>query len=214
MAPLAGTGLLADELFLMVHDSVSGRPGPHPRTVGLGLAGALLGELALDRRIALGNDSGPLAVVDRTPPRDALAHTVLDQLLREPAAHPVRDWLSFLSHTATDGVAERLQRAGLVARDRPRRRWRGSRWVPTGWNLAAMPAARVRNRLLRNEALAVPDVLLVRLALAMGLGRDLLWDAPPHTGDYLDFAVSTMPAPLPELIRQTEVVITVASHRG
>ena len=78
-----------------------------------------------------------------------------------------------------------------------------------------MPATRVRNRLLRNAALAVPDVLLVRLALAMGLGPDLLWDAPAHTGAYLNLAVSTLPAPLPELIKQTEAVIgnTVASHR-
>lgn len=217
MAPLANFGLLADELFLLVHDSASSRPGLHQRTIGLGLAGALLGELALARRIALSNGSGPLAVVNRTPPGDALAHTVLDQLLHEPTVHPVRDWLSFLAPTATDEVAGRLQRqrVGLVARGRSWWR-RGPRWVPADRNRAVMPANRVRDRLLRGEPLAAHDVLLVRLARAMGLGQEVLWDAPPHIGAYLELAVAAMPAPLPQLIRQIEAVIgnTVVGHRG
>jgi hypothetical protein len=46
MARLRGTGLIADDLYLMAHDDVSGRPFLQPRATGLGLAGGLLAVLA------------------------------------------------------------------------------------------------------------------------------------------------------------------------
>ena len=44
---LGGTGRLADDLYLIAHHELTGRPQLAPRAVGLGLAGALLGELVL-----------------------------------------------------------------------------------------------------------------------------------------------------------------------
>ncbi|MFD0636371.1 GPP34 family phosphoprotein [Catenulispora yoronensis] len=42
---------MADDFFLMVHDDLSGRPRLSDRILGLGLAGALLCELAILRAI-------------------------------------------------------------------------------------------------------------------------------------------------------------------
>jgi hypothetical protein len=45
-----GTGRLADDLYLIAHHELTGRPHLAPRAVGLGLAGALLAELVLRSR--------------------------------------------------------------------------------------------------------------------------------------------------------------------
>ena len=59
-ARLAGTGLLADDLFLMAHCDRTGKPLLQPRATGLGLAGALLAELTLlgKIRVSSGRDHG------------------------------------------------------------------------------------------------------------------------------------------------------------
>ena len=38
---LRGTGLVADDLYLLAHDGQTGRPLLQPRSLGIGLAGAL-----------------------------------------------------------------------------------------------------------------------------------------------------------------------------
>ena len=42
-----GTGRLADDLYLLAHHEMTGKPHLQPRALGLGLAGALLAELML-----------------------------------------------------------------------------------------------------------------------------------------------------------------------
>jgi hypothetical protein len=39
---LSGTGRLADDLYLLAHHEITGKPHLQPRAAGLGLAGALL----------------------------------------------------------------------------------------------------------------------------------------------------------------------------
>ena len=53
MARLSGTGLIADELYLMAHDDMTGRPFLQPRAIVLGLAGGLLAELMLLDKLRL-----------------------------------------------------------------------------------------------------------------------------------------------------------------
>ena len=52
-AGLGGTGRVADDLYLMAHHEVSGRPLLQPRALGTGLAAALLAELMLGGSIVL-----------------------------------------------------------------------------------------------------------------------------------------------------------------
>lgn len=105
--------LLADEFFLIALDDRTGRLRLSSKVFGLGAAGALLGELLLEER-----EGDRLRVLSQRPPGDALTHGTLDRLLTETVAHPVRTWLVFLARTATEQVADRLWRNGIV-------RWTG-----------------------------------------------------------------------------------------
>src|SRR5262245_7797119 len=97
---------LADDLFFVVHDDRTGRPRLLPRAIGLGLAAGLLGELMLVGRLAM--TDGVLAVADDRPPRDAVIHALLDQVIVERPSHGLRTWLAFFSRAAAEQVAKRL----------------------------------------------------------------------------------------------------------
>src|SRR5207245_2542451 len=61
-AGLSGTGLVADDLYLMAHGDRTGRPRLQPRPLGIGLAGALLTELMLAGWIGLRRDSAVVII--------------------------------------------------------------------------------------------------------------------------------------------------------
>jgi Golgi phosphoprotein 3 GPP34 len=109
VARLSGTGRLADDLYLMAHHEVTGKPYLQPRAAGLGLAGALLAELMLSGTLCLWR--GGVAVADRPPPGDGLAGSVLSLVLSEHEQHGARDWLLFLARTAAEDVAGWSSRA-------------------------------------------------------------------------------------------------------
>ena len=138
--------LLADEFFFLALDDRTGRPRLSPKVLGLGMAGALLGELLLEDRITIEGDR--LRVLSLRPPADALTHTTLDRLVAETTPHPVRTWLVFLARTAVEQVAERLWRGGHIQREQTRRLWRTETiYPPTDVNIAYMPTARLANTL-------------------------------------------------------------------
>jgi len=127
-AGLAGTGLAADEVYLMAHHDLTGRPVLQPRPLGLGLADALLAELMLGGGIGLRYDGAVLA--GRTWPADDLGRRVRDQIAIEPEPRPLTDWLAYLARTAAPDVAARLERAGYLTRTRGWVPWRPGRLVP------------------------------------------------------------------------------------
>ena len=53
MTGMSGTGRVADDLYLLAHHEVTGKPHLQPRAAGLGLAGGLLAELMLAGSISL-----------------------------------------------------------------------------------------------------------------------------------------------------------------
>ena len=137
---LAGTGRLADDLYLMAHHERTGRPLLASRAAGLGLAGGLLGELILADAIGIYRGE---VIIGPTPPDDVLAATILSQVAGEATPRPVADWLAVLSRTAHGAVAGRLEQAGyLVAVEA--RPWRPSRWVPSDPDCAFAPVARLK----------------------------------------------------------------------
>jgi hypothetical protein len=66
-----GTGRLADDLYLMARNHITGRPYLQPRAIAMGLAGPLLAELRLAGR--LNTDPGGTVAADRIAPADRLA---------------------------------------------------------------------------------------------------------------------------------------------
>ena len=213
MARLTGTGRLADDLYLIAHHEVSGKPLLQPRAAGLGLAGALLAELLLSGRIQIGPDR--VAVADPAPPEDALAGSVLGQMLGEAEPHDAATWLLYLARTAAADVAGRLAQSGYLTRASARRGWRGGRWVPVDAECAFVPVARVKSALDPSRELNVHGAALAGLAAACGLGSRLALYLPPKADRALSEAVRRLDPGLRELIARTQAAVDSAllSHR-
>ena len=199
---------LADDLFLAAHDTVRGKSLLSPATLGLGLASGLLAELILWRRMDL--KDGLLTVLDDHATTDAATTAVLEQLLREANHRLVRDWIAFLSTgVATDLVARRLARAGLVHRQE-KRGLRGVKvtYVPVDSTAAGWPGARVRTIVGHGEVLEVPDLVLAGLMLATGLDQQVLYTLEARERGYLfDQLRRRLPAMLQELIGHAEAAV-------
>src|SRR5580658_1162732 len=163
-AGLAGTGRLADDVWLLAHHEVSGRSLLQPRAAGLGLAGALLAELAL---------IGPVR------PQDGLMRAVQFRMLGERERHSARDWLAFLARSAAGDVARRLAGAGYLVLAQSRRPWGAARWVPSDPDWAFAPVIRARAALDPIRPAAPESTALAGLAVACGLGSRLLAYGPP-----------------------------------
>ncbi len=114
-AALTGTGRLADDIWLLAHDDLTGRPFLHPRAVGLGVAAGLLAELVLIRAIRVSGDG--VAATRRVRPQDGLMRAVHLRVLGERERHGTGDWLAFLAR----GAAQTLRRLGLPG-------WTGDNW--------------------------------------------------------------------------------------
>jgi hypothetical protein len=231
VARLTGTGRIGDDLYLIAHHEVSGRPFLHPRAIGLGLAGALLAELALPGLIRVWPeavvtvlaraDKPPELPADRRayparlPIQDGLARAVIGQILAEPDRHPAKDWLQLLARTATRDVAHRLERAGYLGQAWSRRPWRGQRWVPVDPDCAFAPFYRIAGALDPARQATVIGTTVAGLGVACGLGSRLAQFGPPGGLRHLDECVRQLKPDLRELIAQTQAAVdsAVLSHR-
>ncbi len=211
-AGLAGTGLVADDLYLMAHHDLTGKPLLQPRPLGLGLAGGLLAELMLGGSIGLRYDGVVLA--GRTWPADELARRVRDQIAAEPEPRPLPEWLAYLARTAAPDVAARLERAGYLTRVRDWVPWRPDRLIPADPDWAFGPLLRVRSALDRSRPFDPREAALAGLAVASGLGYRLDQYTAP-AGRSLEEAVGYLCPELRELIAQTQAAVDSAllSHR-
>ncbi|MEJ3743083.1 GPP34 family phosphoprotein [Actinomycetes bacterium KLBMP 9797] len=195
--------LLADELFLMLHDQSSGRPRTHPRVAGLGLAAGLLGELMLDGSVTVA--SGLLVVVDGRPSPDALAHDVLGQLVGAPRQRTVRIWLDLLAQDALHEVGQRMVRTGRATRTENRRLWRTfPEYRSVDPEAPRLCESRLRELLDGHAARTVSDATLLSLVAAVGLA--------PHL--HLDVDAGELPAPLHELVVHTATAVAEVPERA
>ena len=209
---LAGTGLAADDLYLMAHHDLIGKPLLQLRPLGLGLAGGLLAELMLGGSIGLRHDGALLA--GRTWPGDDLGRRVRDQIAAEPEPRPLTDWLAYLARTAPADVAARLEWAGYLTRVRSWVPWRPGRLVPADPDWAFGPLLRIRSALDRARPSGPREAVLAGLAVACGLGYRLDQYLTP-AGRSLEEAVGYLGPELRELIAQTQAAVDSAllSHR-
>jgi hypothetical protein len=209
---LSGTGLLSDDLYLLAHGDVSGKPYVQARALGLGLAGGLLSELVLAGAISVSHDG--IAVMGRSP-SDELLVRVLRQVAREPEAHPVAEWLAFVALTAPADVAARLAGSGYLVHGKGLLPWRGGRWRPTDRDSAFSPVLRVRAALDASRPLTIHGAALAGLADACGLGFRLAPYTPARPLRPLHHAVAQLPPSLCDLISQTRAAVDSAllAHR-
>ncbi len=213
MAGLRGTGLVADDLWMMAHDDVTGRAFLQPRATGLGLAGGLLAELMLPGALTL--EGGWLMPGQAAAPGDELGRWVLGLILGEREPRPASEWLAFLARTATGDVAARLERSGYLAQTRSWRPRRAGRWVPYDPDCAFAPLARARPALDPAGTATPQGTVLAGLAAGCGLGSRLLPYGPPGARRNLDAALARLAPGLRELIAQVQASVdsAVLAHR-
>jgi hypothetical protein len=212
-AGLSGTGLVADDLYLLAHDDRTGKPLLPPRPLGTGLAGALLAELMLARCIGLRSDTA--VVIGQDVSRTAMAgHVLLKQIADEPSPLPVRTWLLYLARTAARDVALRLEQAGYLTRVQSRIPGRPGRMVPVNPDWAFAPMLRVRSALDHGREVTPHTATLTGLAVACGLGFRLD-QYQTRAGRSVENAVAHLASDLRQLITQTQITVSAAvlSHR-
>jgi hypothetical protein len=212
-AGLSGTGLVADDLYLLAHDDRTGKPLLPPRPLGTGLAGGLLAELMLACCIGLRPDTA--VVIGPDVPRTAVAeHALLRQIADEPNPLPVRAWLLFLARTAARDVGLRLEHAGYLTRVRCRVPGRPGRVVPVNSDWAFAPVIRARAAVDATRRPMVEDVVLAGLAAGCGLGFRLnQYQAAADRS--VEDAVAHLAPDLRQLITQTQITVAAAvlAHR-
>jgi len=212
-AGLGGTGLVADDLYLLAHDDRTGRALLPPRPLGTGLAGALLAELVLARLIGLRSDTAVVIAYD-APAVAVQGHVLLRQIAAEPSPLPVTVWLGYLARTAARDVALRLEQAGYLTQMHSRVPGRPGRMVPVNPDWAFAPMLRVRSALDPAREITPHAAVLAGLAAGSGLGFRLeqyQTGAGRSTAD----AVAYLAPDLRQLIIQTHITVSAAvlSHR-
>jgi len=214
-AGLSGTGLVADDLYLMAHDDRTGKPQLQPRALGIGLAGALLAELMLAGCIGLRRDSAVVIVSD-VPRETVMRHALLKQVADEPGPQPVQAWLRFLARGAARDVALRLEQAGYLEHVRSWIPGRQGRWIPVDPDWAFAPMLRVRSALDPARPVTPHAAALTGLAAACGLSFRLdQYQYQTQADRSIQDAVAALGPGLRELITQTQTAVdsTVLSHR-
>jgi hypothetical protein len=173
--PLPPTGWLADELFLIAHDDVTGRLRAPAGVVGRGLAAAMLADLAFVGAATVAATGMVVTGTAAPGAVDAWGRTV-QRWIGTDTPHPPAAWVERLAGHAYRSVADRLTAAGLV-RPRTVRRWwwrRDTAYPPVDTNVAAWPWARLSMRVRRRTRLSVHDSTLARLCVATGFGDHVL----------------------------------------
>jgi hypothetical protein len=155
---------LADEFFLVGHDQYRGRPRVNGLVLDTGLAGAVLGELVLDRRIVVGPDT-TVQVWDPRPYGERVSDAALAEVLKQDQAHTVRAWVEYLRDQARAMVGSRLVVRGLVTARVGRHR----RFPAVDPVLAAAPQTRLGYLLDRPGLADESSAVLAALTLATGL---------------------------------------------
>ncbi len=213
MVTLAGTGLIADDLYLLAHDDVSGKPFLQPRVLGIGLAGGLLAELVAEEAILI--QDGQVIPVGLASGADDLSRYVLGLVSGEQQPYPARTWLAILAADSGEQVAQRLERAGYLRRTAPRRPWQLPRRIPVDADCAFAPLIRVRAVLDEGRPITVRGALLAGLAAASGLELRILPYCPADARRLLGQAIRQLSPGLRELVAQTQCAVdsAVLSHR-
>ncbi|MEU6073043.1 GPP34 family phosphoprotein [Micromonospora sp. NPDC047074] len=102
---------LAEELLLLAYDDETGKATMPRISLDLGMAAAVLIELALAGRIVY--SEGSLAVVDPTPTGEPLVDGVLARIAAD-TPHSPSSWVQRLRHGLRDKILETLCAQGVV----------------------------------------------------------------------------------------------------
>jgi hypothetical protein len=164
----------------------------------------LLGELVWDRKVEI--RAGALVWCDSTPPRTALTHRILEQIVHEPQTRPVSDWLNYLALDAHEQVAQRLLDANHVSRVRRRKGLRQhTAYEPADSNSWAWVRYSISDSLNKHRQMTLARIHLTELAKVTNLLGDVM--AHYDGADFLDHLVPSLPRVVRDLLDATAAVV-------
>jgi hypothetical protein len=102
---------LAEELLLLAYDDESGKATGSRIALDLGMAAAVLVELALAGRVAYAD--GSLVVTDPTPIGDPISDEVLARMAAD-SPHTPASWVQRLRHKLRDRILADLSARGII----------------------------------------------------------------------------------------------------
>ncbi|SDY41471.1 Golgi phosphoprotein 3 (GPP34) [Micromonospora pattaloongensis] len=185
---LDGRLAVGHEFFLIALNDRTGKLRLNPDAFGLGLAGALVGELVLSHHLTVNGDA--LAPLTHELPPDTWLAAKFARLIAEPHVTELRTWLRFFATTAESEIAGQLQRHGWVdIHTRKTNRSLGLRtstaYLPRNTNRIAWRSGRLAvlltgldPHLRAGHPVPWPEVLLAGLLDAVGLLDLVLWHTP------------------------------------
>lgn len=164
---------LTDQVFLVLHDTFTGRPSVGPVALRCGVVGALLADLVLAGRLRVTDGRLGLAHARREEP-DPDADYVLAAVAAQPREHTVAAWVGALADHFLDTVSSRLVAAGVVARGGRGLLGRGTPRFPAVDLLAsARPRVHLEHKLRRPGDLDDGAAVCAAVLVAVGAERSL-----------------------------------------
>jgi hypothetical protein len=164
---------LAEDLYLLADDEATGRPLIDQSHLELGLAGSLLLDLALRRRIALVD--ARLTVASASPTGEPLLDGALTRIVRDDRTHGPDHWVRHLARGARRAAQDHLLEVGVLQRDDHTilRVIRVHRTHETDGRLHHELVKHLHDAVVLDHAPSPETTALALLALAIGLERHL-----------------------------------------
>jgi hypothetical protein len=205
---------LADDAYWLVHDDWTGRPRTSPRTAGLAVGAAVLGELIAGGAIITVRGRIAPAGVDPTAPDEPVGRDIFTRIVEERVRHPIADWLDFLAPSIAEQVGRRMLRAG-TARSQVEGLWgRRSVVLPVDAGHAAKAAwvfAGLVDAVRDGRHLDPWELFLLKLATAGSLRHRLFADVAPARARAALARLDDLWPPWIELLTATERAIAASA---
>jgi hypothetical protein len=205
---------LGDEFWLIAHHDYSGKPLCAWPIMTAGLAGAVLGELLMDRQVIFSQSRVMLAQNAQTP-LDEVAALAVTELARQPVAYPVRDWVTHFAEVFYDPVCRRLAALQLV--EQVRGGFGRKRFIPRDPTIGSSPSV-LLNYLIgilgeRPSELDYQSAALAGLALGTGLESEIISEDPVMVRTGLRSMVRKLPDDMLEVLGAVQAVVSAVPLR-
>lgn len=208
---------LARRLFLILHDSFSGRPQVgHDRVKGAVVA-ASLAELMMDGHIGIQDDDNVVAFAPQGPITDEIAAFIIQNIQHQPRPLPVKTWVDGLGDVVYELEARRLVTDQVVRRVPGSRRVvrRGPDHFPAVDLLkSAGPRVRLEHMLRHPEDLDPAGTVVAGIIRAVDADRVLDVDRNRvAVKNSLDAAARRMPPDLMSLVDGVQSAVAVVGYK-
>ena len=204
---------LTEEFFLLSHDDYTGKPCLNREVLGLGLAGGLLAQLLVARRITVTGDG--IGLRDPRPYRQPAPDFVVQEIYWQANQHAVYsavEWVKYLRDKTYPLVAQELVRRRVVRQENGGLLGRSKRYVAVDAVHASRPRVRLVYFCQRLELLATEldeqTAGLAGLAIATRLESVIATTAGIDPGQGLRAMMARLPGDTRTVLAGVDAAVT------